>query len=115
MPPPLWEDDMKTCKSILVAAIVTLASLALPAAAGDLPIGIADSKNLVQRTVTIDDQTFKVTDRTEIFDLSGLPLRFENVGTAADQGPIVELDRITYAYDAEGDVLVLLRAVPLPR
>jgi len=106
---------MKLRKNLLGTWILGLALLALPAAAEDLPVGIAQSKNLVQRSLTIDDQTFKVTEQTGIFDLAGRPMRLEQVETAADQGELVELDRVTYAYEAAGSVLVTLRAVPLPR
>ena len=106
---------MKRFKFVIAAGFAALALSASPAAAGDLPVGIAQSKNVVQHTVTIDDQTFKVTGQTEILDIAGRPMRLENVETAADQGPVVELDRVIYAYDASGDVLALLRAVPLPR
>ena len=55
---------MKRFKFVIAAGFAALALSASPAAAGDLPVGIAQSKNVVQHTVTIDDQTFKVTDRT---------------------------------------------------
>jgi len=107
---------MKAFKTIFAVA---LAATWLPAAAAraneDLPVGVLHAKNVVERTVTIDDQKFRVTDRTEIRDLAGRPLRLEQLETAADQGPLVELDRVTFAYDAHGDALALLKAVPVPR
>jgi hypothetical protein len=42
-------------------------------------------------------------------------MRLEQVQTAEEQGALVELDRVTYAYDAAGDVLELLKARPAPR
>jgi len=102
-------------RSALGAALLGLALHAQPAAAQDLPLGVLKSKNVVERTVVIDDQTFRVTDRTEILDLAGRPMRFEALSTAAEQGPLVELDRVTYAYDANGDVLALLQAASVPR
>jgi len=101
---------MKRYKNWMAAAVAAWVLPALPAAAQDVNVGIARSKNLVQSTVTIDDQTFKVTDRTRILDRAGRPMAFEAVETQADLGPIGELDRVTYAYDAANDVLTVLRA-----
>ncbi len=116
MPPSPREDDMKLFKITLAMGVAAFAlQVSSARAAEDLPVGIVDSKNQVQRTVTIDDQAYKVTAQTQIFDLAGLPLPFEAVQTAADFGGVVEADRVTFAYDAHGDVLVLLRAVPVPR
>jgi len=106
---------MTVLRIVLGAALVGVAWNAGPAHAQDLPVGILKSKNVVERTVVIDDQTFRVTDRTEILDLAGRPLRFEALATAAEQGPLVELDRVTYAYDANGDVLARLQAASVPR
>jgi len=106
---------MKIRNPILGAWILSLTLLANPARAEDPPIGIAQSKNLVQRSLTIDDQTFEVTGQTALFDLAGRPMRLEQVETTADQGDFVELDRVSYAYEAAGSVLLTLRAAPLPR
>jgi len=116
MPPSPREDDMKLFRITLATAVAAFALQVSPArASDDLPIGMAESKNRVQRTLTIDDQVYKVTAKTEIFDLTGQPLPFEQVETAADHDDGIDLDRVTYAYDAHGDVLVLLRAVRAPR
>jgi hypothetical protein len=109
---------MKATKTMIGAALAALWLQAMPAAAepaDSLPVGTARSKNLVERTVTIDDQTFRVTAKTRIEDRSGRPMRLEQVRTAQEEGELVELDAVTYAYDAAGDVLELLKARPAPR
>ena len=107
---------MKPFKILTVAAAVAFALGASPAGAqGDLPIGTAEKKNLVQRTVTIDDQVFKVTAKTEIYDLTGLPIQLERVSTVEELSEPVDAGRVTYAYDAAGSTLLVLRAMPLPR
>jgi len=107
-----------TTKTVIGAALAALWLQAAPVAAeaeDDLAVGTARSKNLVERTVTIDDQTFRVTDSTRIEDREGRPMRLEQVETAAEHGALLEIDRVTYAYDAAGDVLELLKARPAPR
>ena len=106
---------MKIRKNILGAVTLGLSLLALPAAAEDLPVGIVQSKNLVQRNLTIDDQVFKVTAQTKIYDVAGRPIRLEQVLTAEEQGALVEIDRVTYAYEAAGSVMVQMRAAAVPR
>lgn len=86
-----------------------------PAGAEDLPIGTAHAKNLVERTVTIDDQTYRVDGTTRILDVEGRPMALEQVKTADQFQGLVPLDDVTYAYDAHGSRLAELRAVELPR
>jgi len=106
---------MNPLKTLLTTAIAALALAGPALAEEDLPIGTADSKNLVQRTVTIDDQSYQVTEQTAIFDLAGRAMPLERVATKADFADAVEADRVTYAYDAADRVLVTLRAVKAPR
>jgi hypothetical protein len=101
---------MKTIRMTSTMAVLALALGATGAGAEDLPVGVANSKNLVEHTVTIDDQTYRVTDATRIVGKDGRRMRLVDVTTEADLGPIVPLDQVTYAYDPAGDVLVLLRA-----
>lgn len=107
---------MKSFKTLILAALA--AAVFAPGTAraeSDLPVGVAQAKNLVERTVTIDDQTYRVTGATRITDLEGLPMPLERVETAADHGGLVRLDAVTYAYDARGGTLAVLKAVALPR
>lgn len=108
---------MKAMKTVIGAALAALWLQVGQAAAeeADLRVGTARAKNLVERTVTIDDQTFRVTEATRIQDRGGRPMRLEQVQTAADQGAVVDLDRVSYAYEVDGDVLALLKASPAPR
>jgi hypothetical protein len=101
---------MKTIRISSVVAALALALGATGAGAESLPVGVANSKNLVERTVTIDDQTYRVTDATRILNKNGRRMSLADVTTEADMGPLVPLDEVTYAYDPAGDVLVLLRA-----
>lgn len=107
----------EACRNALVALAIAGFALAAPPAGAedDLPVAVVQSKNPVQRTVTIDDQTFDVTETTRILDLAGRPLRFEQVRTAEEEGALVRIDRVTYAYEARGRVLTVLRQAPVPR
>jgi hypothetical protein len=101
---------------IAIAGAVGALLLAAPATwAQSLPVGVARSKNLVERTVTIDDQTYRVTGETRILDRNGAPLRLEEVVTEREMGDRVVVDQVTYAYDAQGNTLSLLENVVAPR
>jgi hypothetical protein len=93
---------------------VMMAALALgvsTASAQELPVGLAVSKNLVERTITIDDQVYRVGSDTRLVDRNGKRIQLSQVVTEADLGGRVDLDQVTYAYDANGSALVLLQAV----
>jgi hypothetical protein len=100
--------------------MVLVGALALgagPAAAeqGDLETGVARSKNLANRTITIEDETFRVTGATRILDARGHPVPLEAVTTVDDAGGLVGLDAVYYAYSARGAELELLRPARPPR
>ncbi len=105
----------RSVRLALVAAAALWTLQGGSVAAEDLPIGVASSKNLVERTVVIDDQTFQVEGSTRIVDRQGLPMTFEQVKTEEDFGGLVPLDDVTYAYEANGRSLGLLKAVVSPR
>ena len=107
---------MKLVTTCIATAFAVLA-LAGPATAQNPLVGIAHSKNLVERTLTIDHQTLRVTERTKIFDSAGRPMPLERVQTMADFSAtdIVDADQVAYAYEAADSVLVMLRATTLPR
>ena len=108
---------MKRAKNLIAAALVAFSFQAgnVFAASEDLPIGTVEAKNLVERTVTIDDQTYRVDGSTRILGKEGRPMTLEQVQTVAGQGKLVRLDDVTYAYDAQGSRLAELRAVDVPR
>jgi hypothetical protein len=100
-------------KTFRISTWVMAAALALgvsTARAEDARLGMANAKNLVEHTVTIDDQVYRVGSNTRILNHAGRPMELSEVVTEADLGGRVELDRVTYAYEANGGVLVLLQA-----
>ena len=96
---------------IAFAAAIGAAFLAAPGAgAQDLPLGTANAKNVVEGTVTIDDQVYRVTSATRILGRDGRRMRLEQVTTEADFPDLVPLDQVTYAYAADGSTLAVLQA-----
>ena len=100
-------------KTLRITTWVLTAALALgvsTARAESPSVGMANAKNLVERTVTIDDQVYRVRANTRILDRAGRPMELSEVVTEADLGGRVDLDRVSYAYEANGGVLVLLQS-----
>jgi hypothetical protein len=108
---------MNRAPSVIAATLLAIALQAGGAAAAgeNAPIGTVTAKNLVERTVTIDDQTYRVDGSTRILGKEGQPMTLEQVQTAAGHGALVRLDDVTYAYDARGGSLEEMRAVDVPR
>jgi len=99
--------------TVLVAALALGAGPA--AAEEDLATGVARSKDLVARTVTLDDRTYRVTGSTRILGADGKPVPLEAVVTVDDAGALVALESVFYAYAVRGAELELLRPAQPPR
>lgn len=100
-------------KRFRIPLAVLAASWAFPVAAADLdelPIGVLSGKNVVERTVTIDDQTtYRVTETTKLRALDGSPITLEQLRAASRN----HLGMV--AYEDQGGALTLLQEVDPPR